>query len=136
MSAAEEEKSNSKKVEEYLEMALKGPSAADREVMMLIDDFIRFLSLQMFRQMISGSSREGRESVCREIISNWTRRARRHTNDVVKRHEHAIQTAGPELANTLGDGEDMRVQTNKRIERAAEIVRRWFAGVVDGLPET
>jgi hypothetical protein len=133
--SAEDEQSKMKKVEEYLTMALRGPTAADREVMMLVDDFIRFLTLQMFRQMISVIPKVPRDAMCKEIIDNWCRRARRHTNDVVKQHEQTLQVAGAELLiNSLGDGENLRVHNNKQINRAADIVRRWFEGVVDGLP--
>jgi hypothetical protein len=132
----DEEKDRAQKTGEYLERVLRGPTSADHELMMLVDDFMRFLTLQIFRQMISGMTKQSREAICEEIISNWCRRVRGHTNEVVKCHEQAIQTAGSELVNSLGDGESMRLQTNKRMTGAVEIIRRWFVGVNDGLPQT
>lgn len=119
----------------HMDRLLNGPSLKDREIMLMVDDFFRYLTLQIFRNAMTPIPLDKRKEICTDMVDKWKRRIRRNVNSVVQVHEEVLRSSADKVPPTVGDGEDMRLQSDKCLTEAVVLIGRWLSNAVEGLPD-
>lgn len=118
---------------QYLRRLRHGPPPDELEVMQLLNSFYEFLVVQMLALQIHGMPPERRKEYVDGLRKNWKRSLRRYINDQVKKHEAVLNKApdGHLLRTFIGDGENMRMDSNLKIREADKKVEEMLDRLIE-----